>query len=803
MPYYEGPLDCRIAFIGEAPGETEERMQRPFVGRAGQLFTRLLDRVGIERSSCYIDNTFQKRPPGNDIKPWLDLSKKYVVEGKFYLAQQEALKQRLMSCTANVLVAVGGVALYALTGQRMITKRRGSILASTLLPGRKVIPIIHPSAALRTYLDTHLIAHDLRRVVDQSFTEEISLLDRELLTEPSYREVLDFIEDCRRGGHDTVAYDIEVTRGEVSHLSLAPHASRAISIPFLFEGKNYFTPDQEAQVWRELAGLLEDENVPKVGQNLSFDATFLFRKFGIRSRPLHDTMIAQAIIFPDFPKGLDFIQSMYCDGEPYYKDDGKEWFRYSDGEKAFRIYSAKDSAMVAEIWPKQQQDLQTTGNWETYERQRGLLEPLVFIGERGIRMDTEGLLTAAKDAEERIATLEGRLRELVGDATFNWRSVVQLKKYFYGTLGLRRYTRRGAVTTDDKALKRMAAKGIGEAELLLELRHVSKLHGTYYTMQLDSDGRLRCSFNPVGTKQGRISSSKTIFGTGGNLQNQPSDMKKLMLADPGYVVFSMDLSQAENRVVAFIAAEPKMIQAFERGVDIHKQTAAMIYGVEMEEVTEEQRSWGKRANHGLNYDLGYKSFALYYQIPEAEAQFLVERYHSIYPGVRQWHSQIQHELGRTRTLVNLFGRRRVFMDRWGHDLFKEAYSFIPQSTVAEMMNQWGFRYIYEKQDLFKQVELLNTVHDSVIFQIPRDAGFHYMAGVVLAIKENLEQALTVNGMTFHVPVDTKVGYNLNEKEMLEIKASKLKDVGADGLAKLLQEWEETTGGTQAQAGGLD
>lgn len=459
--------------------------------------------------------------------------------------------------------------------------------------------------------------------------------------------------------------------------------------------------------------------------------------------------------------------------------------------------------MVAEIWPKQQQDLQTTGNWETYERQRGLLEPLVFIGERGIRMDTEGLLTAAKDAEERIATLEGRLRELVGDATFNWRSVVQLKKYFYGTLGLRRYTRRGAVTTDDKALKRMAAKGIGEAELLLELRHVSKLHGTYYTMQLDSDGRLRCSFNPVGTKQGRISSSKTIFGTGGNLQNQPSDMKKLMLADPGYVVFSMDLSQAENRVVAFIAAEPKMIQAFERGVDIHKQTAAMIYGVEMEEVTEEQRSWGKRANHGLNYDLGYKSFALYYQIPEAEAQFLVERYHSIYPGVRQWHSQIQHELGRTRTLVNLFGRRRVFMDRWGHDLFKEAYSFIPQSTVAEMMNQWGFRYIYEKQDLFKQVELLNTVHDSVIFQIPRDAGFHYMAGVVLAIKENLEQALTVNGMTFHVPVDTKVGYNLNEKEMLEIKASKLKDVGADGLAKLLQEWEETTGGTQAQAGGLD
>jgi len=513
-------------------------------------------------------------------------------------------------------------------------------------------------------------------------------------------------------------------------------------------------------------------------------------------------MIAQAIIFPDFPKGLDFIQSMYCDGEPYYKDDGKEWFKYSDGEKNFRIYSAKDSAMVAQIWPRQQKDLHTQGNWETYLRQRGLLEALVFIGEKGIRMDTHGLITSAKMAEEKIVELERELREIVGDDTFNWRSVVQLKKYFYGTLGLRKYTRRGAVTTDDKALKRMATKGVREASILLELRHISKLHGTYYTMQLDTDERLRCSFNPVGTKQGRISSSKTIFGTGGNLQNQPPDMKKLMLADPDYVVFSMDLSQAENRVVGFIAPEPKMIQAFEAGTDIHRQTAAMIYGVKMEDVTSEQRDWGKRANHGLNYDLGYKSFAMYYQIPEPEASFLVERYHSIYPGVRQWHSQIQHALGQNRTLTNLFGRRRVFMDRWGHDLFKEAYSYIPQSTVAEMMNQWGFRYIYEHQDLFKQVELLNTVHDSVIFQIPRSAGWNYMAQAVMQIKESLEQPLTVNGMTFNVPVDTKVGYNLDEKGMFEIKAKALKDKSAEDLAFMLRAWEETSG-TQTATGGLD
>jgi hypothetical protein len=143
------------------------------------------------------------------------------------------------------------------------------------------------------------------------------------------------------------------------------------------------------------------------------------------------------------------------------------------------------------------------------------------------------------------------------------------------------------------------------------------------------------------------------------------------------------------------------------------------------------------------------------------------------------------------------------MEHWGDALFKEAYSYIPQSTVAEMMNQWGFRYIYERQDLFKEVELLNTIHDSVIFQIPRAAGWHYIADVILAAKRNLEQPLTVGGMTFNVPVDTKVGYNLDEDQMLELKAKQLDGVAELALADMLQKWEETTGGTQAEAGGLD
>jgi DNA polymerase I-like protein with 3'-5' exonuclease and polymerase domains len=213
-----------------------------------------------------------------------------------------------------------------------------------------------------------------------------------------------------------------------------------------------------------------------------------------------------------------------------------------------------------------------------------------------------------------------------------------------------------------------------------------------------------------------------------------------------------------------------MIQAFEEGIDIHRLTASMIYGVTPEEVTNEQRDWGKRANHGLNYDLGYKSFAVYYQIEEAEARFIVERYHQIYGGVRRWHARIRDELQRTRALVNLYGRKRIFMDRWGYDMFKEAYSFIPQSTVAELMNQSGVRFVYERQDLFPEVELLNTVHDSLIYQVPLKVGPRRIAEIILQVKENLEKPLRYQDQEFSVPVDTKVGFSLGEDTMTEIKA---------------------------------
>lgn len=236
-----------------------------------------------------------------------------------------------------------------------------------------------------------------------------------------------------------------------------------------------------------------------------------------------------------------------------------------------------------------------------------------------------------------------------------------------------------------------------------------------------------------------------------------------------------------------------MMDAFNSGEDIHSKTAALIFRKPLSEVSDEdgscpigsgmfsERFWGKKANHALNYDMGFRSFALIYEIPEKEARFIVSAYHTAYPGIKQYYEWVQNQL-RTRTLTNPFGRKRKFMGRWGHDLFKEAYSWIPQSTVADKINRDGVLFIYNNQQWFRHAELLNQVHDSVVFQIPLDVGWHYHAEALLRIKQSLESRITWRIRSFAIPVDLDIGLNLKDMKSVDIE-----DADVDKLTERLEE----------------
>jgi uracil-DNA glycosylase family 4 len=802
--YPDGSLDAKIVLVGEAPGVEEEKHGRGFVGSSGQLLFRLAMSAGITRNECYVTNVVKERPKGNDISQFITFRGSNVNRTPEYNKYEADLHEELLKTKANVYVAIGSVALYALTRMVAISKRRGSILEGTLSANGvvrkiKVIPIIHPAVALRQYTLMRTIGLDLKRIEEESKFPELRLPIRNIIIRPSFYDALQFLSTCKES--KLVAFDIEVMREEVSCISFAYSPAHIISIPFQASGTDYFTPEQECEIWKHITSIIEDPDIIKVGQNIVFDTTFLFRKYGISPKGiLEDTMIGQAIMYPDYPKGLDFITSVHTK-EPYYKDEGKKHFKIGGPEEDFWIYNAKDSAVCIEALQRIKADLESINNLDAYEVQCKLVKPLIYMQERGIKTNRDGLIEEAIRVGARIEELKIKLNELTG-YDINPGSSAQVQHYFYKIKGEKPYINRstGRPTADKNAIKRLSRKGYEEAKVLQEISTLSYLKSHYLDVTLDTDSRLRCSFNPVGTQSGRLSSSETIFGTGTNMQNLPMEFRKYLIADDDTMMYNIDLSQAENRVVAYISPEPNMIGAFEKHIDLHRQTAGLIFSKSWEDVSDEQgsssigggnfseRFWGKKANHGLNYDLGYKAFAFLYEIPEADAKFIVERYHKAYPGVRQYHAWVRHQLSKNRTLENLFGRKRLFLDRWGDELFKSAYSFIPQSTVAEIINRRGVIYIYYNQETFAPVDLLLQVHDNIIFQMNyKKYSWERQAECLLLIKQSLETPLTWRGNDFNIPVNIEVGMTLNKDNMAKVDHA---TGSVAELAKCLSETQE-------------
>ncbi len=778
--YGVGPRNAEIAIVGEAPGAQEDQQGKPFVGASGMLLSELLSNVGIVKSQCYITNTVKERPSGNNIKPYIDLSKKIPVTSPIFDTYVDYLKTELTNTECNIIIALGGVAFYALTGMKGITKYRGSVVPSTLIPDKKVIPIIHPSAALKQYIYRYFIMFDLKRALVESQYSDIIQTPRKYHIKPTFVEIMTYLHRAEKS--PIIGFDLEVLNQEVSCISIAISKEEVMSIPFICGGAEYMVIPQEMEVWRLIAKILEDKKIAKIAQNASFDNTFLFKKYGIRVSNIHDTMVAMAILFPEFPKDLGFITSVYTD-MVYYKDEGKSIFNKATygvyNDNSFWMYNAKDSIVLMEAMPQMLEELKRQDNMETYNLHTAIIEPLTYMSERGILIDINALKEHSDTIGKEIELLDSEFSAMT-NGKVNPASSKQVANYFYVVRGIKPYLDRKThrPTTNAEALKRLKRKGIKEAEILLKIRELSKMKSTYLDMTIDSDNRLRSAYNPVGAKGGRLSSSKTIFGTGMNGQNIPKSFRKYMIADPETVIYNIDLSQAENRIVAYVGPDMYMIECFETGKDVHSITASAIFNIPADEIkqmdndgvksdvgdgSKSHRFWGKKANHGLNYGQGYKAFSLQNEIAEADGLKIVSTYFTLYPGVKKYQALIEDMLRQNRVVTGIFGRKMPFRDRWGYDLFKQAYSFIPQNAVGFIINKWGILYIYHDRH-FKDVHLLNQVHDSIGIEIAVSKGFDYHADVLQKIKASLEQTITWRSRDFIIPADIKMGINFKDME---------------------------------------
>lgn len=464
-------------------------------------------------------------------------------------------------------------------------------------------------------------------------------------------------------------------------------------------------------------------------------------------------------------------------------------------------YNGLDAACALECRNAFWDELEKYQFQETYELTMGLLEPVLFMQTRGLRVDRAGMASLSETISKRLSELQEELNRLAG-RQLNALSPKDCQQYFYLEKGIPPlHTRDGQVTTDDKALQRLArgtAKRppLREASLVQEIRGLNKLLSTYLDIKFDPDGRLRCVYKLRGTKFGRLSSSSTVFGTGMNLQNLHPMVKRFIIPDDGYFFLEIDKRQAEWVVVAYLSGDPNMISVLQSGEDPHLHTASLMFKVPKELLREEAkllgtesdplvirqlrrdhpglsqyvdvlprsmsgRQMGKKSNHALNYGEGYVKFSLEAEIDEAEAKRVVNLYHSVYPGVRQWHESVKRQLMKDRTLVNCFGRRIRFMDEWGDALFRSAYSALPQSTVVDGLNI-GLRRIYGDDRLTSKsgynIDILAQVHDSLLMQVPVSA-IDRLEEIFSLVDEYSSPVMEYGGRKFRIATDMKVGLN--------------------------------------------
>jgi len=329
----EGSIKAKIALIGEAGGEHEEKLGRPFVGRAGAVLDQCLQASQILRHDIYITNVVKERPYKNIIDPYFDeRTMRFTNLGKPWV---EELINELRAAKANVLIPLGNTALAAIVGEAppwRINKIRGYVVeARDELGGRKVIPTIHPASSLygggprkksgdriSPYIQRYYITNDFKKAKAESAFPEIIRPAREILIPDGLAnalEWLDFFNSCPR-----LSVDIEVINYEISAIALADSPARGMSFPFY---NNVFDEFEEAELWRAIARVLGNKRIVKIFQNGIFDIQFLASK-GVIVEPvtpdkIEDTMIAHSVMFPEMLKSLEFLGSLYCGAQEYWK----------------------------------------------------------------------------------------------------------------------------------------------------------------------------------------------------------------------------------------------------------------------------------------------------------------------------------------------------------------------------------------------------------------------------------------------------------------------------------------------------
>ncbi|MCX6033908.1 MAG: DNA polymerase I, partial [Chloroflexi bacterium] len=581
-----------------------------------------------------------------------------------------------------------------------------------------------------------------------------------------------------------ISFDTETTSTDemtasMVGISLAMKDGEGYYIPV---GHNAGTQLPLEQVVSALRRPLTDTRIPKIGHHLKYDFIML-KRYGIRVAPLgFDTMVAEWVIDPSSRNlGLKNLAGARL-GESMTRIEeligtGKNQRSMAEVVIAEAApYAAADAETTLRLMPLLEAELKRVPKlWNLFVNIEVPLIPVLADMEMaGIALDKDFFAKFSVELNQRMAELEKQVYAAVG-RTFNLNSTQQLSEVLFGTLRLSppdkgRKTASGHYSTAAGVLDEMSGQH-PVVDMILEYRELSKLKSTYVNalpMQIHpEDGRVHTSFSQTATVTGRLSSSDP------NLQNIPTRtdlgrrVRRGFIADPGNVLVSLDYSQIELRIVAHMAGDEAMLNAFRAGQDIHATTAAAIYGVPLEAVTKEMRRHSKAINFGLIYGMSAFGLTRSTELTLAESQDFVEAYFKQFPGVKKYLDGIRKEAARTGYVETMLGRRRYFPNlksglnqAMKNREEREAINAPIQGTAADIMKIAMIKIPPALAQAGLHGKMLLQVHDELVVECTRTE----LSSVVGVVRDVMENAYPLG-----IPLTTEARWGMNWDEMKPVE----------------------------------
>ncbi|MDH1124056.1 DNA polymerase I, partial [Stenotrophomonas maltophilia] len=572
---------------------------------------------------------------------------------------------------------------------------------------------------------------------------------------------------------DTETDALDAMRARLVGISLAVEPGKAAYIPV---GHDY--PGAPAQlplqqVLDALRPVLQDPAKKKLGQHGKYDLHVL-RRHGVQVQGYHDDTMLESFVLNSTATrhDMDSLALRYLGYSTIKFEDvagkGAKQIPFSQvGIDEASRYAAEDADITLRLHHALQPQLLVEPALDSVYRgiEMPLVPVLASIEANGVRVDTDELRRQSQDLSSRMLAAQQKATELAG-RSFNLDSPKQLQAVLFDELKLPAVvkTPKGQPSTNEEALEAIADQH-ELPRVILEYRGLAKLRSTYTDklpeMVNPDTGRVHTSYHQSGAATGRLSSSDP------NLQNIPirtedgRRIRRAFVAPEGFQLLAADYSQIELRIMAHLSEDPGLVRAFEQGADVHRATAAEVFGRTLEEVTPNERRAAKAINFGLMYGMSAFGLARNLGIDRGQAQDYVALYFSRYPGVRDFMERMRQQARDQGYVETLFGRRLYLNDiharnqglRAGAE--RAAINAPMQGTAADIIKRAMVDVDQWLRDSGAPARMILQVHDELVFETESS----FVEDLRFQVVERMSQAAKLR-----VPlvVDTGVGNNWDE-----------------------------------------